>query len=70
MTTKQNTTQKNASYGHGLLQARGGWTLREMLGAHYERFRSNEKTLFTQKSTQESPSEKLSDSVPKEKSKK
>jgi hypothetical protein len=54
------TSQHNANYGRGLLKARGGWTLREMLGADYDTFRSNGKS-FTQRSSQDSAEDECPD---------
>ena len=45
----QKPNQKTANYGQALLKTRGGWTLREILGADYDGFRSNGKKMFTQR---------------------
>ena len=55
-------------YGQALLQARGGWTLREILGSSYARFRSNGRSsYFSQRSSCEEPERNLKNSATKEK---
>jgi hypothetical protein len=55
MSSKAN--QNNANYGRGLLSTRGGWTLREMLGADYAKFHDKGSNFFTQRSLQVSTEE-------------
>jgi hypothetical protein len=43
-----------AAYGHALMCNRGGWTLREMLGADYEAFSGAEGKPFMQEDFQQS----------------
>jgi hypothetical protein len=66
--SSKKTNQHDATYGQGLLRTRGGWTLREMLGADYDRLRSDGKTLFTQRPSGDS-GETESQSVPNSNSK-
>jgi hypothetical protein len=54
MNRKPTTIQRNATYGHGLLRTRGGWTPREMLGADYEKFSGKQNSSFIQRSSVES----------------
>jgi len=59
MNKKSTTIQGNATYGHGLLRTRGGWTPREMLGADYEKFSGNQNSSFIQRSSVESTEKAL-----------
>lgn len=54
MKKAENVHNTKADYGHALLCNRGGWTLREMLGADYEKFAGSGVTPFTQKDFQRS----------------
>jgi hypothetical protein len=46
---QQEKKTERAAYGAALLCNRGGWTLREMLGADYEKFSGTGEMPFTQR---------------------
>lgn len=59
------TSQHSANYGRGLLRMRGGWTLREILGADYDKFHNNVNNSFTQTPIRNSSEETASRSESK-----